>query len=102
MRRSIFSQAGYLKSDDRCSGGGLTEDDVLGCGHCHAVIPKRDVTKPKTGLTMRAHCSKCDQFLCVSCGLKAMHEGCVPHDEMIGRALNEAYRRDQNAKILGI
>ena len=90
------SQLGYMKIDNRCSGGLLFEDDVDGCRHCHAPIPRSKL------LVAHAHCSNCDGPLCAPCGVRAMKFGCVTHDQWMTQLIEDQYRREQNAKILGI
>jgi hypothetical protein len=90
------SRLGYMKIDNRCSGGKLLEDDLDACRHCHATIPRSKL------LVAHAHCSKCDGPLCASCGIRAMQFGCVTHDQWMTQLIKDQYRREQNAKIMGI
>lgn len=103
---NMFRGGGFMLKDDRCSGGALVEDDITGCGHCHGVLTKRERSKNgepwKGRLLTHAHCQRCDRDICPACGLDTEKHGCVPHDRMIDEALSDNYRREQNAKIMGI
>lgn len=94
---SIFNGAGYLKNDDRCSGGKVTESDMLGCNHCQALMPKTDW---KSGAG--AYCPSCDSPICMLCATRMRTEGCVPFLRRFTASLEDAYRREQNRKIMGI
>src|SRR6266700_7765128 len=108
MRRSRFDSAGYFINDDRCSGGRLAEDDLLGCGHCQKALKRREWREDG------GWCSCCDQELCgdvrneagviiqEGCASKAYREGCKNFKEFIYRKIEEQYRQEQNARILGI
>ena len=99
--------SGFFCSDNRESGGAKIEDDVLGCVHCFAAIQRRDVEKPKLGITLRARCFACDGYLCPECGLVTSiyghahpdHIRAWPHHLWIQRSIDEIYRREQNAKL---
>jgi len=107
MRFSMFDGCGYRRSDNRASGGQLVEDDMLGCMHCHALIERKKMVNT---LSTYAHCHACDGPLCTGCGLTTQvhghgnpaHPGTMPHHRWIDEALNEAHRRQQNARVLGI
>ena len=89
---------GWKFVDNRASGGVLEEADLLGCGHC----PKF-MTKPDWVANGGYKCYNCHRFLCEECRKKPPQMKCPGREEdQISRALNENYRREQNAKILGI
>jgi len=98
--RSIDGE-GYVKNDNRESGGALVEDGILGCIHCHAAIHRQDVEKPKTGITIRAKCWACDGYLCPECGFATYlyghsnteHVRTWPHHMWINYKINEIHRR---------
>lgn len=96
--KSIFSGAGYFMNDDRASGGKLAEDDTLGCTHCHAAMKKQ------TWIAGGGwKCTVCDKPLCPTCGAAPPQLKCVgPLELQLERAITENYRREQNAKVLGI
>jgi len=96
--KSMFNGAGYYYNDDRASGGKLEESDVLGCKHCEAGIKKSDWIR-NAGY---ARCSSCDGFMCDPCYDKYKVEGCQVFQRFIDRTLAENYRKQQNAKVLGI
>lgn len=99
MKRLIDGE-GYFKNDNRVSGGGLVEDGVLGCAHCHATLLRGR-------LTLRAKCWPCDGHLCPDCGLATYLHGhnnpehwrTWPHHLWIQRAVDEAHRRMSNALV---
>jgi hypothetical protein len=111
--QSIFNGAGYLLADNSASDWGTKEeDDLLGCGHCHAVIRKHAHTDPVTKrripgwLDEGGHCYVCNQPLCGpqnnNCRDRAQRHGCEAYARVLERAIEDNYRREQNAKILGI
>lgn len=94
---SIFSGAGYFMNDDRASGGKLDEDDTLKCSHCPQGLRKSQ-WKMHGGM-----CMVCQQPLCPRCTKRAMQFGCDgPEIKKLEAVVNDLYRREQNAKILGI
>ncbi len=98
MTKSIFNSSGYFSNDDRASGGKLEEDDLLGCGHCPRPV-KAHKWKQAGGM-----CFVCGKPLCFACyeeTSKTKH--CTgSQEEQILRAVNEAYHRKQNNKIMGL
>jgi len=96
MPRSIFNGQGYYLNDNRASGGTLEEDALLGCNHCHAPLKKAE-WKHEGGF-----CMGCEKPLCFSCLKDATKNGCRPEVERIARAVEEDYRRGQNARVMGI
>lgn len=93
--KSVFNRAGYLLADDRASGGKVDEADMLGCSHCQALM-KRHLWSDDGGF-----CHGCDAPVCGPCCDKIPTHGCAPFMRQLERAVNDAYRREQNAKILG-
>ena len=86
---------GYLQQDNRASGGGVEEADVWTCSHCQAIILVNK-WKQEGGF-----CHSCDKPICFTCFEKAKVEGCVPWRKKVDSALENRYRMEQNAKILG-
>jgi hypothetical protein len=94
---SILDGHGYFFNDNRASGGKLVEDDLLGCGHCPKPLKKRE-WRMQGGM-----CFVCNKPLCLQCYERARTIGCEgPDVDRLMRAVNEQYRRAQNAKVLGI
>ena len=106
MRRQ-FDGAGMLQT---WGPGNRGTDDVLGCMHCFSTITRKSIEAPKNQLTTRARCWHCDGYLCAECGLEVQlyghrhpdHYRTWPHALWIQQGMDEVYRRDQNAKILGV
>ena len=97
MPKSRFNGAGYYLNDDRNSGGGKVEDDVILCGHCQAVLKKSQ------WLQDGGYCSSCDGSLCAACAKPLAHGGiCISFKKLIDQQLNVKYHVEQNRKILGI
>ena len=96
MTKSIFNGHGYFLNDDTASGGLKTEDDLVSCKHCQKPLKKVE-WKLRGGM-----CNVCTSPLCYTCYEKAQKFGCTPYVEQLERAVNEDYKRRQNAKILGI
>ncbi len=96
MRHSRWDGHGYWYNDDRCSGGRKAEDDLGGCAHCQKALKKR------IWLQNGGYCNQCDQELCVECATKALTEGCANFKRQVERAVADAYRREQNARLMGI
>lgn len=95
--KSIFDGSGYYFNDDRASGGKFEEDDILGCRHCQAGIKKSHWLR-NAGY---ARCPACDGFMCDTCYDKAKVEGCQVYERQVHRAVEDNYRKEQNAKVLG-
>lgn len=67
----MLKRPGYVRQDNRASGGGLFEADVKTCAHCMAQImmnPERQ--RP------RNYCRKCDKYICDN---PACHFECSPY-----------------------
>ena len=94
--KSIFSAAGYLMNDNRASGNKLEEADILGCLHCQAAI------EAQKWRVDGAFCHGCNGPICSWCDQTT--NGCTGQFHFyrrLERAVEDRYRRDQNAKILG-
>jgi len=96
MVKSIYNGAGYLLADDRASGGLRDEQDMLGCNHCQRLMKKPD-WKADGGF-----CHGCDAPVCPQCADRIPYHGCEKFLAMLEGQLEKKYRRDQNAKILGL
>lgn len=94
--KSIFAGAGYVMVDNRASGGGLREDDLLGCLHCQALIDKSKWSAEG------AFCHVCYGPICSFCDERKTTFGCEVFEKRFARAIEENYRKEQNAKILGL
>ena len=94
--KSIFSGQGYLLNDDRASGGGRVEADVLGCGHCQKLL------KRKLWCDDGGFCSCCWNAICGPCADRMLTRGCENFLAGLETALEMKYRQDQNSKVLGI
>lgn len=90
MVKSVFNQAGYLFNDNRASGNGLKEADLLGCKHCQALIDK---TKWKAD---GAFCHSCDGPICTRCDSRMPTFGCEVFERKLARAIEDQYRATQN------
>lgn len=95
--RSRFNGAGYYLNDDRESGGGKTENDVLTCGHCQAIILRSEWREDG------CHCWCCDSAVGVRCGCAArmITRGCENFVRRVEAAIERKYQHEQNARILG-
>lgn len=91
--KSIFNGQGYYMSDNRCSGGTHEEDDFLVCKHCQKGLRKSEWK------LQGAFCHCCDAPICTECDKSPV---CTPFMKKLETSVDEAYRREQNAKILGI
>ncbi len=107
--RSIWNGAGYLLADNRASDWGTKdEDDLLGCGHCQALIRKHGHFSQALQRYLPGWvedggmCCVCDKPLCPSCRDRVVTQGCDSFAKMFERAIEDHYRREQNARILGI
>jgi hypothetical protein len=95
--RSIFNGAGYLIADNRASDWGTIEEaDLIGCAHCNQTMKKRDWQEDG------GFCHCCAKPICGPCADAMPRSGCVPYLRKLERAVDDAYRREQNRRILGI
>jgi len=88
--------AGYLFNDDRANHNGVDEADILCCPHCQCTI------KLQAWRIEGAFCHRCFAPVCNRCGKRMLTYGCENYMRYIDKALKEAYRKSQNAKVLGI
>lgn len=97
MIKSIFHGAGYFFNDDRASGGKFDEDDILACAHTGVAMKKSD-WKRHGGI-----CMVCGKPISAAAYERAKRFGCEgPEEKRIEQVVNDLYRRQQNAKLLGI
>ncbi len=96
MVRSVFNGAGYLRSDNRCSGGDLDEADVVGCSHCQKIM-KKTGWKADGGF-----CHRCDAPVCGLCCDRIPLHGCEVFMRVLETALAKKYRLEQNARLMGL
>jgi hypothetical protein len=95
MVKSVFNGVGYLLSDDTASGGARVEADMLGCYHCQRLM-RRKLWADDGGF---CHC--CDGPICGKCADGMLTRGCENYMRQLEGALEDQYRRDQNARVLG-
>jgi len=75
----------------------IREADVLGCSHCAAAILK------PLWQVQGAYCHSCDGPICAECDKKpGCEKGSHNWKRDLDRSIQDAYRREQNAKILGV
>lgn len=96
MPKSVFNGHGWFLNDDRASGGQKTEDDIIACGHCRKPMKKREWQK------QGAWCVACVAPICIHCHKRVAVHGCEVHERQVERALGEAYRLEQNRKVMGL
>lgn len=94
--RTLANGMGYLLVDNRTSGGRLDEADLFGCNHCDKLMRRQD-WREEGGF---CHC--CARPVCLACAHAMDIGGCVPSMKKLEQAVEQAYRREQNAKILGL
>lgn len=104
MPKSRFNGAGYYLSDERASGGPREEADLIGCGHCQKTMVRGNISNPApdTWAVDGGWCSCCDGAVCAACADRMLVHGCENFKAKVERQLDGMYRRQQNAKILGI
>lgn len=88
--------AGYMLNDNRASGNGVKEADIVSCPHCQALI-ELALWKEDGGF-----CGKCNKPVCGPCADRMATKGCAPFVKLIEDHLDKVYRQQQNAKVLGI
>jgi hypothetical protein len=96
--KSIFNGEGYLLNDNRASGGLRKEDGVLGCVHGQCLIEKSLWRFGKSG----AYCPQCDGPICTYHAIRMQQFGCEPFAKAFTAAIEDQYRKEQNAKIMGV
>jgi hypothetical protein len=89
---------GYYRNDNRASGGTLQEDGILSCVHGQCCIERTKWRAGKTG----GYCPQCDGPLCDYHVKRMQQFGCEPFMKAFTEKLNDHYRKQQNAKIMGI
>ena|SRR5215469_5324229 len=108
--KSRFNGAGYALIDNSASDWGTkVESDVLACGKCEAVIFRHSYVDHRGigHLGWEAQggqsCNCCDMPICARCASGPPCEiGCGGFKKKFDQQIEESYRREQNAKILGI
>jgi len=93
---AVTGGAGYICIDERASGGKLREADIYVCTHCQAVI---FVSQWKLD---GGFCGLCSKPICGPCADRMQTKGCEPFIKQIEQAVEDNYRRKQNARILGV
>jgi len=96
MVRSVFNGVGYRMADNRASGGGVDEADMLGCFHCQKLMQKK-LWSDDGGF---CHC--CDGPICGVCADRMLSRGCENFLRRLTSKLEQKYRAEQNARILGL
>lgn len=94
--RSIFNGEGYLLADDRASGGQRVEASMLGCSHCQKLMRKTDWKADG------AFCHCCDKPICGPCSDRMLTRGCENFMRQLEQAVDDSYRQEQNAKVMGL
>jgi hypothetical protein len=93
---SMFKQAGYMILNETASGGGVTEDDMLGCNHCQRLIRKSEFQEKG------AFCTKCASVVCQQCYHDSLTNGCHPWQKALEERLNLAHRIESNMRVMGL
>jgi hypothetical protein len=96
MVKSIYHGMGYNLRDDRASDNGLEENDLLGCTHCQRLLRKTE-WQAEGGF-----CHSCNAPVCSGCAARIPKFGCTPFLRQLETQLEQKYRREQNARLLGI
>lgn len=94
--KSVFNAHGWVKTDNRESGGVLFEDDILGCKHCQALVHGKD-WRADGGF-----CCVCDGPVCNNCRNRMLTHGCENFEKKINQLLDDMHRKEQNSKVLGL
>lgn len=96
-KRSVFNGMGYVIADNTASDWGTKEEaDLIGCAHCHGLIKKTDWQNDG------GFCSCCDHAVCAHCADRMLTHGCENFKRKIDQAVEAQYRKQQNARILGL
>lgn len=95
MVATVYSGMGYTLADDTASGGKRREADLLGCNHCQRLMRKH-WWQQDGGM-----CLQCSRPVCPGCRDRIPTHGCENFMRRLEGALNDRYRRDQNARVLG-
>lgn len=94
--KSIFNGIGYYSYVGPDAPGGRVEADFLTCRHCQQGMLK--TAWQEKG----AMCFNCESPICSNCYGPTTKFGCQVIEKTLIEQLNEHYRREQNARILGI
>ncbi len=94
---SIHKGQGYLLADNTASGGDKKEADLLGCPHCGTLMER-----PQWETDLGGYCYTCGQPVCPTCTNRMQTRGCENFLRRLEGALEQAYRRDQMSKVLGL
>lgn len=94
--RTLTNGMGFLLADDTASGGKKEEADLVGCNHCCKTM-RRKLWADDGGF---CHC--CDRPVCATCADRMLTRGCENFMRQLETALDIDYRRQQNAKVLGL
>jgi hypothetical protein len=92
--------AGYMMNDGRAAHEGMEEADILCCPHCQATVNLQAWRKERSE-GGGGWCRKCAAPVCGPCLTRMLTHGCEPFIKSVDKALELAYRRTQNRKILG-
>lgn len=90
------SGAGYYCYSGPDVPGGRFEADFFACAHCQCGMTK-PAWESAGGL-----CFVCDEQICTNCLGRIAQHGCEGMKRKLDKAANDLYRRQQNARILGI
>ena len=97
--KSRFAGAGYILVDNRASDwGNRIESDVLVCGGCQSLLHRHDTIDHQNRIHIGwanegAWCHRCAKPCPPECG---------GFEKRFFELVEDQYRREQNAKILGI
>ena len=106
--KSRFAGAGYILVDNRASDwGNRIESDVLVCGGCQSLLHRHDTIDHQNRIHIGwanegAWCHRCAKPLCAACGAKPCPPECGGFEKRFFELVEDQYRREQNARILGI
>lgn len=89
-------KTGYMQTYD--ADKGKSEADILVCGHSSCGQRAMTMTEWKAH---GGQCFVCGHTVCGPCMTRMMKFGCEVFEKVIEDALNDQYRKAQNAKILG-
>jgi len=97
----VSDGAGYLMNDSRAAHEGVEEADIVLCPHCQATI-KLQQWKKERAEGGGGWCRQCFAPVCGPCLTRMLQHGCEPFIKLVDRALELAYRKQQNRRVLGI
>lgn len=96
MVKTMLNGMGWRQVDNRCSGGSREENDLLGCSHCQKLM-KKNLWADDGGF-----CHGCDRPVCGPCCDAIPRTGCTTFMKVLETSLEKEYRRNQNARMLGL